>query len=90
MANRKHKRPKQPIHHLPAILLILVAVSLLGLVVKVSISQAGRVRSDSLPPTSEAADSRWAYIMTNLIGITRHFKGSPDAPVTILEFSDFQ
>ena len=28
--------------------------------------------------------------MTDLIGQTRYFKGSPDAPVTILEFSNFQ
>jgi hypothetical protein len=29
-------------------------------------------------------------VMTMLIGATRHFKGDANAPVTIIEFSDFQ
>ena len=29
-------------------------------------------------------------VMTMLIGETRHFKGDANAPVTIIEFSDFQ
>jgi protein-disulfide isomerase len=29
-------------------------------------------------------------IVANLVSKTRHFKGSPNAPVTMLEFSDFQ
>ncbi|OGO62184.1 MAG: hypothetical protein A2032_05115 [Chloroflexi bacterium RBG_19FT_COMBO_49_13] len=94
MAVRKQKRtkltPKKLARILPGALLILIAVGLLGLVVKVSLSQANRGSSNSLSLSSDGADERWAYIMTDLIGQTRHFKGSPDAPVTILEFSDFQ
>ncbi|OGO11201.1 MAG: hypothetical protein A2Y53_04090 [Chloroflexi bacterium RBG_16_47_49] len=94
MAVRKQKRtkqtPKKLTRILPGALLILIAVGLLGLVVKVSLSQANRGSSNSLSLSSDGADERWAYIMTDLIGQTRHFKGSPDAPVTILEFSDFQ
>ncbi len=94
MAARKHNKTK--LHQkrsgqiLPGLLLIVVAVGLLGLVVKVSLSQADRGNSSSLSLTSDGADERWAYIMTDLIGQTRHFKGSTDAPVTILEFSNFQ
>jgi hypothetical protein len=29
-------------------------------------------------------------VMTMIIGETRHFKGDANAPVTIIEFSDFQ
>lgn len=94
MAARKQKRKKQPqkqpMRILPGVLLVLIAVGLLGLVVKVSLSQADRGSSNSLSLSSDGADERWAYIMTDLTGQTRHFKGSPDAPVTILEFSDFQ
>lgn len=39
------------------------------------------------PPT--AATNRRA-LMDAVVADTRHFKGSPDAPVTIIEFSDFQ
>ena len=94
MAARKHNKTK--LHQkrlrqiLPGLLLIVVAVGLLGSIVKVSLSQADRGSSSSLSLSSDGADERWAYIMTDLIGQTRHFKGSPDAPVTILEFSDFQ
>jgi len=94
MAARKHNKTK--LHQkrlrqiLPGLLLIVVAVGLLGSIVKVSLSQAGRSESNKAQLSSDDSDERWAYIMTDLIGQTRHFKGSPDAPVTILEFSDFQ
>lgn len=94
MTTRKQRRrklnKKQPQRILPGILIVLVAFVLLGLVIKVSLSQADRSESNSVQISSNDSDQRWAYIMTDLIGQTRHFKGSPDAPVTILEFSDFQ
>ncbi len=41
---------------------------------------------------NEAAEREAALqqVMQTLISQARHFKGDPDAPVTILEFSDFQ
>lgn len=39
-------------------------------------------------PTANAADR--ASLMEFLVSQTRHFKGDPQAPVTLIEFSDFQ
>lgn len=39
---------------------------------------------------TEVTDEQRREIMDLMIGLTRHFKGNPDAPVTIIEFSDFQ
>ncbi len=45
----------------------------------------------ALPETPPAdAEARRQVLMDALIAQTRHFKGDADAPVTILEFSDFQ
>jgi len=42
--------------------------------------------------SAEAANAQTerTALMQDLIAQTRHFKGDPDAPVTILEYSDFQ
>jgi hypothetical protein len=66
MVARKNIRTKlhqkQPKGILPGVLLVLIAVVLLGLVVKVSLSQADRGSSSSLSLSSDCADERWAYI----------------------------
>jgi len=42
-------------------------------------------------PTANAASATQAAdLMTTVIGQTRHFRGDPNAPVTIVEFADFQ
>ena len=44
-------------------------------------------------PTAETTDSLAAQrmaLMQAIIAKTRHFKGNPEAPVTLIEFSDFQ
>lgn len=88
---KKKKTAKKSLRRiLPGLLVVILALGLLGLVVKVSLSQVERSRSPNLAVSPEGAADRWSYIMTDLIGQTRHFKGSSDASVTILEFSDFQ
>ncbi len=42
------------------------------------------------PPLITPPPDRSAETMDLLIANTRHFKGAADAPVTIIEFSDFQ
>ncbi len=94
MAVRKQKRRKIPQKQLwrilPGVILILVAAGMLGLVVKVSLSQSDQHSSSDSSPSATGENRQTAYTMSDLIEQTRHIKGSPDAPVTILEFSDFQ
>lgn len=42
------------------------------------------------PTLSADQQAQRQLVMETLVGETRHFKGDPDAPVTIIEFSDFQ
>lgn len=50
--------------------------------------------SAAAPPTAVAgsagAGASSQTLMDAMISQTRHFKGDPDAPVTMIEFSDFQ
>ena len=64
--------------------------SLLMLVIGVFIGYLGRpfITPES-SGTSVTADGRPA-LLDLLISQTRHFKGKANAPVTVLEFSDFQ
>jgi protein-disulfide isomerase len=42
------------------------------------------------PAEAEAAENSLDGLMTALVAETRHFRGEPDAPVTVIEFSDFR
>ncbi len=42
----------------------------------------------SIAPSQAAAGNE--ELMTYLVSQTRHFTGNPDAPVTLIEFGDFQ
>ena len=41
-------------------------------------------------PPAAASDPSAVTLMEAVIAQTRHFKGDPNAPVTIIEFGDFQ
>jgi protein-disulfide isomerase len=41
-------------------------------------------------PSPEPGQSGNQQVMSFLVEETRHYKGDPDAPVTIIEFSDFK
>jgi len=44
--------------------------------------------SQSIAPTQTGAGNE--EVMAYLVSQTRHFRGDPDAPVTLIEFGDFQ
>lgn len=41
-------------------------------------------------PNPASGDPSAASLMEGVVNQTRHFKGDPDAPITIVEFGDFQ
>jgi protein-disulfide isomerase len=54
-------------------------------------SAAGRgTASPSASPVGENVTAQQAALMQEMVAKTRYFKGDPNAPVTVLEFSDFQ
>lgn len=42
------------------------------------------------PPQAGTGNERNEDAMAYLVSQTRHFRGDPDAPVTLVEFGDFQ
>jgi len=51
---------------------------------------ADSVEPASAPESASEQDVSRQEMMDFLIAQTRHFKGDPEAPVTMIEFSDFQ
>ena len=47
-------------------------------------------QSDPQAASNEGSPASTPTLMEFLIGQTNHFKGNPDAPVTVIEFSDYQ
>ncbi|MFQ5342746.1 MAG: hypothetical protein ACE5F6_14490 [Anaerolineae bacterium] len=54
------------------------------------VADASAPTSPTAVPASPADNSSAQALMDSMISQTRHFRGNPDAPVTIIEFSDFQ
>src|SRR5712692_8977057 len=46
--------------------------------------------STAAPPTQEPITSKQRAAMDGVIARTRHFRGNVNAPVTLIEFGDFQ
>jgi protein-disulfide isomerase len=55
----------------------------------IAAAQDGELEPSDTTPAEEEAENA-EEIISQLVADTRHFKGDPDAPVTIIEFSDFQ
>ena len=53
-----------------------------------AVSEANKPQVPATPNADQLA--RQQQMMQAVIAQTRHFKGSPDAPVTMIEFGDFQ
>jgi len=82
-----------------ATLVIAVGMLVIGLVVGFLLrplvpGQAAAPDTASSEPVSPAEETQvaadGAALMAALVGQTRHFLGDPNAPVTIIEFADFQ
>jgi hypothetical protein len=58
-----------------------------------AVEEIDSVTTDNSPSTPPMSDEDLAAkqqeFMAVVVGNTRHFRGEPDAPVTIIEFSDF-
>jgi hypothetical protein len=78
----------------PIIGLVMLIIGLLGgYFGRPLITSASKTPIPSAVPTSASATSAapdMQQVMTSLIAQTRHFLGDANAPVTIIEFSDFQ
>jgi hypothetical protein len=58
--------------------------------VKESVSVESGNAPEIVPTPDEDLAAKQRELMATLIENTRHFRGDPNAPVTIIEFSDFQ
>ncbi len=67
----------------------LVMTIVFGLAMFILGGFAGYVGRPVISPSPTAADPRQAMLQS-VIQRTRHFKGNANAPVTIIEFSDYQ
>jgi len=77
------------VHPLATFLVGLVIGLLIGYGGRPSVTQPQATRTPVLPGQTRNT-SGVPTLMDTLIAQTRHFKGDPNAPVTIIEFSDFQ
>lgn len=48
------------------------------------------VSPTTAPVPTTAEDTARANLMSTVVGATRHFRGAAEAPVTVVEFGDFQ
>ncbi|MFQ5595613.1 MAG: hypothetical protein ACE5HA_15810 [Anaerolineae bacterium] len=55
-----------------------------------SVADASTPTSPTAAAASSADNSSAQSLMDSMVAQTRHLRGNPDAPVTIIEFSDFQ
>jgi hypothetical protein len=58
-----------------------------------AVEEIDSITADNPPSTPSISDEEMAArqeeLMALVVDSTRHFRGEPDAPVTIIEFSDF-
>jgi hypothetical protein len=73
-----------------AMLLMGVVLGYLGRGVYGPEAMASKATAEAVAVAIQTRAATNKEVMTMLIGATRHFKGDANAPVTIIEFSDFQ
>ena len=77
----------------PLVGLAMLLLGLLGGYYGRQLFQLRGTVSTPTPSTASAGQDQGAslqVLMGELVGSTRHYRGSANAPVTIIEFSDFQ
>jgi hypothetical protein len=94
---QEHEKVDSPLKHNWPMIIVGIAMLLVGAVlgyvgrgVYGPEAIAAKATSSAVAAAIQTRASTNKEVMSMLIGATRHFKGDANAPVTIIEFSDYQ
>ena len=77
----------------PIVGVLMLAIGLLGGYMArplIAPPDSTNAAAPATPAGASSSSASQATLMEAVVAQTRHFKGDPDAPVTIIEFGDFQ